>query len=75
VLVYVHRVFIVVSSVGVWCVVYTVMIEIRVKIVKSERRIVVFPGFFMFVVRPRLYAIELWFFLKCFTLKLPILLI
>ena len=36
-----------------------VMIEMRVKIVKSERRIVVFPGFFMCVVRPRLYAIEI----------------
>ena len=35
------------------------MIEVTVRIVKSVSRIVVFCGFFMCVVRPRFYAIEI----------------
>ena len=65
-----HSVFVVVSSVGVWCVAYTVRSEIRVKIVKSERRIVVFSGFFMCVVRPMLYAIEIMVLSKMLYFKI-----
>jgi len=48
----------VVSSVGVWCVMYMVVSEMMVKTVKSVSRIVVFCGFFMFSLRPMFYAIE-----------------
>jgi len=47
-----------------------VMMEIRVRIVKSVSRIVVFGGFFMSGLRPMLYAIEIMVLSKmlCFII-------
>lgn len=64
VLVYVQRVWVVVSSVGVWCTVYRVRMEIRVRIVKRVRRVLIFEGFFI------LCALCFIFILRVFLSKM-----